>query len=182
MSGILTAVAGILPSAAGGASTLFDSINTTGEGQWGFGDGSTNHFYAGHYGFSDASSHSWTEIIVPLTSSGDLTGKTLRIRVWTNLTDNLLTEVGTSDGVAGGAVWTHTEVSFPFSTPFAQAASTTYHITLDTGATDGSNFAAAWYTTPTIISGQLTYFSNVGVNQHVGTFSNHDIQMRIKGT
>lgn len=162
---------------------LFDSINTTGEGGWDFGKADAS-FYAGHGSFSDPSAHAITKVVFKLSKAGaSIAGKTFVVKIWADGAPNLGSLLGTSDTVSGSDSWAKTLVDFPFPAPVPLAATTSYHLTLSpTGPSDGGSFAVAWYTTPTVIPGQLTYFTLAGVNPYATTFGNHDLQFQLWGT
>lgn len=170
-------------SGGGSPTLLYDGINSTGEGQWDFQD-QNSHYYSGNYNFTVSANCTVTEIKFKLSKiNGSITGLTYFAAVYNMSGNNLGTVVGTSDGVTGSDSWAKTTVSFTFSTPASLTTSGTYAVLVYTSGTIGTtNYAATWYTTPTVIPGQMTYFSNTGVNQFVGTFGNYDIQFQIWGT
>lgn len=173
-----------IPAPGGGTPTLlFDGI--TGQANnWSFGD-ATAGYYAGLAYFTTGSAITVTKIVVPLLPLGNPTGKTFVARIWTDSSNDLGTEIGTSDSIAGAVIAAYiavTDTDFVFSTPVALSASTNYHITIDTGAVDVANAGYAQFTTPSVIPGQLSRFSSSGVNQFPATFPTFDLQLAIWGT
>lgn len=170
---------------SGGAESalLFDSIHSTSEGAWSFGN-ATSTYYAGHEFFSDSSAHTVHKIVFKLSKFGfSIADKTFVAKIWADAGSNLGALLGTSDPVAGDNSWNLTNVDFPFSTPVALAAATACHITISpSGAADGGNSAYAWYTQPSSIPGQLTYFDLAGTNYYPTTFGNYDVQLQLWGT
>jgi hypothetical protein len=162
----------------GGSSTFYDGI-TAGTDVWPIGETST-HYYAGLGNWTSDASGFIEKITVKLgLHAGSISGKTFHARVWTRSGDDLLVEVGTSDGVTGSNAWSLTNVEFPFSTPCARAAATAYHITLDMGGIDGSNYAGGYHHADTQ-SGNLAWW---GSNLVSGTMlSGFDFQLAIYGT
>ncbi|MCX6953833.1 MAG: hypothetical protein NTV51_16920, partial [Verrucomicrobia bacterium] len=132
----------------------------------------------------DSSAHTVTKVVFKLSKAGtSIAGKLFVTKIWAASTMNLGGLLGTSNAVPGSDSWTQTLVDFPFSTPVSLSAATGYHLTISpTGPSDGSSFAATWYTTPTVVLGQLTYFTLAGVNSYPTTFGNYDIQFQIWGT
>lgn len=100
------------------------------------------------------------KVAFKLNSVGDLTGKTLTARIWTQSGDDFNVNVASSNGVSG-ASWSSTEVEFIFSTPYTTSMGTNYVISLDVGGVDASNYAEMTYATlgagPSPPPGYATY-------------------------
>jgi hypothetical protein len=161
---------------------LFDAINTTGEANWGFAN-SDGWYYGGHSFFTDGSPHSITKVVVKLSMiSGDISAKSYFVKIHADAANDLGALIGASDLVAGNNAWNSTLVDFNFSTPANLSAGANYHIVVgQTGASDGANYAAFYTTTPAIIAGYFTLFSNTGVNGFPGTFTNYNVELQIWG-
>lgn len=138
------------------------------------------NFYTGQFGFSDAVAHTITKIVVKLgKGGGSITGRTYNVRFWTDASNDLGSNVGTSDNVTGSDSWSATAVDFNFSSPFAQASSTLYHITVDAGTVDASNYANGYYIGSNGTPGELANWNNSKSN--LLHYSGFEFQLEIWG-
>lgn len=162
---------------------LFDSISSVGQGGWNFGNAEST-YYAGHEFFSDLSAHTVHKMVFKLSKAGSsIAGKTFAAKIWADASPHLGALIGTSDPVTGSDGWDLANVAFPFSTPVALVAGASYHLTIGpTGASDSGSFVNAWYTQPSLIPGQLTYFGPTGVNHYPTAFGGYDLQLQLWGT
>lgn len=185
MSGAANAaIASVLPTSGGGASTLlYDGINPTAEGAWDFCD-QASHNYAGNYNFTVSANCTVTDLKFKLSkTAGSITGLTFLAAIYSQSTNDMNAAIGTSTGVTGDNTWAKTTVNFNFSSPMSLVTGTNYAVVIYQNGTIGNtNYASAWYTTPTVIPGQMTYFNTSKVNQFVGTFPLHDVQFQVWGT
>lgn len=115
---------------------------------------SSGTYYWGFYLFNDSTARTFTRITWKLSlGAGSITGKTFRCRIWSDSSGSLGTELATSDPQTGSDAWSQTEVNFDFASPATLSSSTNYHITLDMGGTDGSNYAnILWNSTGSYVS------------------------------
>lgn len=133
-------------------------VSGSGTGTWPIGD-SADFRYAGIPFWSDGSDRTIGKITVKLSlGAGSITGKTLVAKIWSvgsPDTTFLNTVLATSDNVTGDDSWNLTDVDFVFSTPYTTTGGTDYHITLDMGGTDGSNYANAFHQNTNSVTGHL---------------------------
>lgn len=150
MSGLLTALAGILPTAGGGGGyTLLYDSSTSGGSTVNSSNGNFT-YYAGHTIFND-SSRILGKISFRLTSVGTITSKSYVVKIWTvtgGAAQDCGTLLATSDAVTG-ASWSDVDVDFVFSSPYTTAGSTDYNFTVAeaSGTADASNYITVHYRT-----------------------------------
>ena len=103
------------------------------------------YYYRGLYNYVPTEWETISSITIIVAGVyGNVSGKTLVLRIWTVDGENLDTQVGASDGVPCDNGWIgyepYNEVSFSFSVRPELLAGVTYAITLDVGGIDASNF------------------------------------------
>lgn len=105
-----------------------------------------NRTYNGQYQYNDSIARSIGKITVRLTAaSGDISGKTYTVRIWTMSGSNLGSNVASSSGVSGNNSWSATDVDFLFSPAYTISTSTNYAVTIDQGADDSTNYASGLF-------------------------------------
>lgn len=147
----------IISAGGGGLVLLESSISGVGAGAWPFGDANTG-FYAGQTVWTNGSNRNIKQITVPLAkNTGTIVGQTFTLRIWTldAGTGALVTNVASSTGVAGSDAWNLTNVDFTFASAYSYGAGTSIGFTIDSGTDSASNFANGYFTTPSIINGNL---------------------------
>lgn len=139
MSGLFTAIAGILPTAGGaGPTLLYDTITgTTSAGVQVCGFNSANYYFTGPI-ISDTATRNISKVTVQIDAVGTINTKTWTARIWSVLAGNLLTQLGISNGVTGDNSWSASNVDFSFASPVSTASST-YAITLDPNSETGDS-------------------------------------------
>lgn len=153
-------------SSGGGACTLYVQ-NTTISGGRDVGLQNAT-FYAGQRNWSDAAAKTICRLDFALSlANGSITGKTFTARIWTmSGANNLGTNVASSTGVTGSNGWSNTFVEFDFPTPYLTTGSTSYGLTVDSGAVDGTNNATCRFnSSDTGLAGTFDRWSNALVNQ-----------------
>ncbi len=105
---------------------------------------SANDTYGGYAtaGFYPLS-HTVCGVTYTLSTIGTITGATFTAKVWSinHSTVALVSILATSTGVAGGAAWSETPVTFTFPTPYAISQNADIAITVECSACDLSNYA-----------------------------------------
>jgi len=167
----------LMTSTNSAAVTLLESSITSGGGAHQFGSAAAK-YYAANAHWTNASPRTVKKVVFRLNKiAGTIVGKNYTARIWTMTGDDLTTEVGTSDAVAGSDGWSNTDVEFTFSTPVSLSAATEYAFTVDAGVSDASNYAGGLNTTPKTIPGWLTWQRNTLLINSAST--NYNLMMAI---
>lgn len=107
--------------------------------------GLNTHYYLGGQ-ITPTSNISVCQVDVTLGAyDGDISGKSIYVRLWTLSGTSLDTNIGTSAAVTGDNAWDEEYVAFTFSSSVSLSSSTTYAFTVDQGGVDGTNFITLFY-------------------------------------
>lgn len=170
-----------------GASADVDYYNAD-TADWPIGN-NANLYYAGQYNWSDASIRTICKAVVKISkSAGDISGKTLVFRIWTDNANDLGTNICSSANITGDNAWSSTSLEIDMANctggncsanGCALSASTVYHFTIDMGGIDAANYASFLRTNSSTGVGMVNGWDVSKQDVYTGAFPNYDIQLRL---
>jgi hypothetical protein len=99
-------------------------------------------YYVGQSMWTDASARTICRVGFMLSlGGGSISSQTFTAKIWSDSDYSLGSVLATSNGVLGTNTWSSTWVYFDFPTPYTTTGGANYHITIDHGGQDGSNYA-----------------------------------------
>jgi hypothetical protein len=183
MSGLLTALGGMIANATASSSLLYDSY-VAGTDTWAFGNGGTNGVLgtqAGQRVFTPSVNTTITKISAYISSTGTVSSRNLYCSIYNVSGTDLGTLVQTSTVVTGSNYGSKTSVDFVFAGA-SVSSGTDYHIVFHSVQDADLGGFNAYHTNPSLIPGQLDLFNGSGASQNPSTFPTYDLQLQIWGT
>jgi hypothetical protein len=119
-------------------------------------------------------------------TAGDISGKTFVLRVWTDDSRDLGTNVCSSGGITGNNSWSATSLEIDLTnctgascsaSGCSLSASTNYHFTMDMGETDDSNYASFVRTGSSTGVGNVQGYTAAKADAY--DLTSYDIQLKL---
>jgi hypothetical protein len=137
----------------------------------------TQYYYQGQREWSDIVSRTIKNIEVKLSNNGNIVGKNYYARLWTTTNNNLVTNLATSNAVAGDAWGNRKSILFTLNNAYSYNANDLLTFTINTDTIDANNYASIAGQTPSICNGSLCRWHN---NQAMSNnYPTYDLQMRL---